>query len=203
MELTVDGITDGHPVPARFAFCAGDGMGDNVSPALAWSGVPEGTRSIAITCVDPDAPTDATDVNQEGRTVPADLPRADFAHWLLVDLPAAATELAEGADGAGIVTHGKPVEGGALGGVRGANDYTSWFAGDADMEGTYGGYDGPCPPWNDSIVHHYVFTVHALDVASLGLSAGLRLPDLRAALEGHVLAEASVTGTYSLNPDVA
>ena len=42
------------------------------------------------------------------------------------------------------------------------------------MSGDYFGYDGPCPPWNDSIVHHYVFTVYALDVdavASAALSA--------------------------------
>ncbi|MEQ8840053.1 MAG: YbhB/YbcL family Raf kinase inhibitor-like protein [Acidimicrobiales bacterium] len=202
MELTVDGITDGERIPVRLAFCAGDEMGDNVSPALQWTGVPAGTRSIAITCVDPDAPSDATDVNQEGRTVPADLPRADFAHWLLVDLPAATTELAEAAEGTGIVPHGKPVAGGALGGVRGANDFTSWFEGDAEMEGVYGGYDGPCPPWNDSIVHHYTYTVHALDVPSLGLAPGFRLADFEAAIDGHVVASAAVTGLYSLNPAV-
>jgi Raf kinase inhibitor-like YbhB/YbcL family protein len=202
MELTVDGITEGERIPARHAFCAGEGMGDNVSPALRWSGVPAGTRSIAITCTDPDVPSDPTDVNQEGRTVPADLPRITFAHWLLVDLPADATEIAEAADGSGIVARGKPVDGGALGGIRGANDFTSWFEGDAEMGGTYGGYDGPCPPGNDSIMHHYTFTVHALDVASLGLPAGFRLADFEAAVAGHVLDSASVTGLYSLNPAV-
>ena len=147
MELTVDGISEGRRIPVRHAFCAGEGMGDNISPALRWHGAPDGTRSIAITCTDPDVPSDPTDVNQEGRTVPADLPRITFAHWLLVDLPAAASELTEGAEGSGIVAHGKPVDEGAVGGVRGANDFTSWFEGDPDMEGTYGGYDGPCPPW--------------------------------------------------------
>lgn len=201
MELTVEGITEGEPVPTRHAFCAGDEMGDNVSPALRWSGVPEGTRSLAITCVDPDAPSDATDVNQQGRTVAADLPRVRFAHWLLVDLPADLTTLDEAEEGSGIVAHGKPVVGGARGGVRGANDFSSWFEGDADMEGVYGGYDGPCPPWNDAIVHRYTFTVHALDVASLGLEPGFRLADFDAAVEGHVLASASVSGRYSLNRD--
>ena len=97
---------------------------------------------------------------------------------------------------------GKPVTDGALGGVRGANDFTSWFDGDADMGGTYGGYDGPCPPGNDSIMHHYTYTVHALDVASLGLAPGYRLADFEAAVAGHVIGSASVTGLYSLNPDV-
>ncbi|MEM7141450.1 MAG: YbhB/YbcL family Raf kinase inhibitor-like protein [Actinomycetota bacterium] len=202
MELTVGGIDEGVRIPERHAFCAGAEMGDNVSPSLTWSGVPEGTRSIAISCVDPDVPSDPTDVNQEGRTVPADLSRISFAHWLLVDLPADATSLAEAAEGTGIVAQGKPVDGGALGGVRGANDFTSWFEGDEEMGGTYGGYDGPCPPWNDSIMHHYTFTVHALDIDSLGLSPGYRLADFESAIDGHVLASASVTGLYSLNPDV-
>jgi Raf kinase inhibitor-like YbhB/YbcL family protein len=202
MELTVNGITEGERIPVRHSFCAGEEMGDNISPAMRWRGVPVGTRSIAITCTDPDVPSDPADVNQEGRTVPADLPRITFAHWLLVDLPADIVELAEAAEGSGIVAQGKPVEGGALGGVRGANDFTSWFEGDADMGGTYGGYDGPCPPWNDSIMHHYTFTVHAIDVSSLGLSAGFRLADFEAAVAGHVLDSASVTGLYSLNPEV-
>ena len=37
------------------------------------------------------------------------------------------------------------------------------------MSGDYFGYDGPCPPWNDALVHRYVFTLYALDVATLGL----------------------------------
>jgi Raf kinase inhibitor-like YbhB/YbcL family protein len=202
MELTIDGIENGQPVPARHAFCVGDGMGDNISPALRWHGVPEGTRSIAVTCTDPDVPSDPADVNQEGRTVPADLPRITFAHWLLVDLPADAREIDEAAEGAGIVARGKSVDDAPVGGVRGANDFTSWFEGDADMGGTYGGYDGPCPPWNDSIMHHYTWTVHALDAATLGLAPGFRLADFEAASDGHRLASASVTATYSLNPEV-
>jgi len=71
------------------------------------------------------------------------------------------------------------------------------------MEGTYRGYDGPCPPWNDSIVHHYTFTLYALDVESLPVTGNFTAADVRKAMEGHVLAEASLTGTYSLNPDVA
>jgi len=71
------------------------------------------------------------------------------------------------------------------------------------MEGDYFGYDGPCPPWNDSIVHHYVFTVYALDVAQLPLAGKFGGAEARKATEGHVLASAAITGTYTLNPRLA
>jgi Raf kinase inhibitor-like YbhB/YbcL family protein len=99
-----------------------------------------------------------------------------------------------------VVARGKPGPA-APGGLRhGINDYTAWFAGDAAMQGDYYGYDGPCPPWNDALLHHYVFTVHAIDVAALKVEGTLSGANVRAALQGHVLASASITGTYSLNP---
>ena len=70
------------------------------------------------------------------------------------------------------------------------------------MKGDYGGYDGPCPPWNDEIVHHYHFSVYALAVPSLGLSGRFSGPDALRALNPHVLAKGTWTGTYSLNPSV-
>ena len=82
------------------------------------------------------------------------------------------------------------------------NDYSSWFTGDADMGGTYRGYDGPCPPWNDAIAHRYVFTIQALDVSELSLPDPFTVDDLEQAMAGHVLASAELTGLYSLNPDV-
>jgi Raf kinase inhibitor-like YbhB/YbcL family protein len=203
LEITVDGFGEGGRIPSTFAFCASrTEMGVNRNPRVAWSGAPEGTASFVLTCVDPDAPTDPTNVNKDGLTVPASLPRADFAHWLLVDIPAGTTEIAEGADSHAVTPKGKVV-GATEHGVRGANDYTSWFLGDYEMQGIYGGYDGPCPPWNDELVHRYVFTVHAVDVPSLGLGGAFRLADVHAALEGHVLASASTHGAYTLNPDLA
>ena len=71
------------------------------------------------------------------------------------------------------------------------------------MGGTYGGYDGPCPPWNDSIVHHYHFQLFALDVETLGLAGAFGAAELQSAMAGHVLAEASWMGTYSMNPELA
>lgn len=70
------------------------------------------------------------------------------------------------------------------------------------MSGDYYGYDGPCPPWNDSIVHHYVFTLYALDVATCSVSGKFNGGDVRAAIQGHVLEETKITGLYSLNPAV-
>jgi phosphatidylethanolamine-binding protein (PEBP) family uncharacterized protein len=66
------------------------------------------------------------------------------------------------------------------------------------MAGRYYGYDGPAPPWNDAIVHHYVFTLYALDIQHLQVKGELTGPNVRAALAGHVLAAATLTGTYSL-----
>ena len=200
LQIEIPGFARNAPIPATFAFCAPDGMGDNRNPEVRWSGAPATTRSFAVLCIDPDAHTDPTDVNVEGRTVSRDLPRADFSHWVLVDIAADVTSIAEGADSDGITPKGKAVGSTELG-VRGRNDYTAWFAGDAEMGGTYGGYDGPCPPSNDELIHHYVFTVYALDVASLGLSGEFGAADALAAMEGHVLDQASWTGTYTLDPD--
>ncbi|MCH9682590.1 MAG: YbhB/YbcL family Raf kinase inhibitor-like protein [Deltaproteobacteria bacterium] len=202
----IDGWSPGAPIPARFAFGqpGADGpfaTSDNLSPAIRWSNAPAGTRSFVILCHDPDVPSSGDDVNQVGKTVPADLPRVDFFHWVLIDLASDCEGLAEGAASRGVTPRGKPT-GRTEHGVTGANDYTQWFAGDADMEGTYGSYDGPCPPWNDSIVHHYHFTVYALDVESLAVPDGFSGPDVRRAMEGHILGQASQVGTYSMNPAV-
>jgi Raf kinase inhibitor-like YbhB/YbcL family protein len=70
------------------------------------------------------------------------------------------------------------------------------------MAGDYYGYDGPCPPWNDAIPHRYVFTVYALDVPKLTLPGRFGGKEVREAVRGHVLAQASLTGRYSLNPAV-
>jgi Raf kinase inhibitor-like YbhB/YbcL family protein len=204
MRLTSDSITDGEPIPGHNAFCVPDPEGGhvtfaaNVNPDMAWLDVPEGTQSFVITCIDPDVPSAGDDVNQEDREVPADLPRVEFVHWLLADLPADIHHIAAGEYSDGVTPRGKPGRTGRP--VEGVNDYTGWFAGDADMGGVYKGFDGPCPPWNDSIVHRYVFTVHALDVAEVGVSGDFTLAELREAMDGHVLDSVSITCTYTLNP---
>jgi hypothetical protein len=147
-------------------------------------------------------PSRGDDVNKEGRVVPASLPRVDFFHWVLVDLPADTPALARGEFSEGVTGRGKPGPLGPRGARQGVNDYTGWFAGDKDMAGNYFGYDGPCPPWNDEIPHRYVFTLYALDVPRLAVDGAFAGADVRKAMLGHVLAQASITGRYTLNPAV-
>ncbi|HET8899058.1 MAG TPA: YbhB/YbcL family Raf kinase inhibitor-like protein [Rhodanobacteraceae bacterium] len=203
MQLRSDSFDDKHPIPAEFAFGkpgAPVALSANRNPHLAWRDAPPGTRSFVITLIDDDAPSRGDDVNQPDREVPPDLPRVEFVHWLLANVPPDCGELAAGSCSDGITARGKTVPFGPPGSVQGQNDYTGWFAGDPDMAGTWLGYDGPCPPWNDSRIHHYHLSVLALDVARLDLASGFTLQELRAAVAGHVLATAVISGTYTLNP---
>ena len=207
MKVTTTAFADGGAIPAEFAFGKTDptshvALSANRNPDLAWTGAPAGTRSFAVLCVDPDVPSRGDDVNQEGRIVPASLPRVDFCHWVLVDLPPSVQSIARGEHSNGVTPRGKPGPATKHGARHGINDYTGWFAGDADMAGDYFGYDGPCPPWNDAIVHHYRFTVFALSVDRLAVDGRFGLAEARRAMAGHVLAQASVTGRYALNPAV-
>ncbi|MDD3762489.1 MAG: YbhB/YbcL family Raf kinase inhibitor-like protein [Nevskiales bacterium] len=207
MRLSSRTLADNARIPGRCAFAVKNpvshvSLADNRNPHLAWAGAPAGTRSFVLTCIDGDAPTKPDDVNQEGRSVPASLPRAEFVHWLMVDIPADVTEIAEGACSQGVTARGKTAPAGPEGSRQGVNDYTGWFKGDADMEGTYLGYDGPCPPWNDARVHRYTFEILATDLERCPVDGAFTLADLRAALEGHVLARARLSGRYSLNPAI-
>jgi len=205
MKLSSLSFSDAQAIPPRHAFGKIDpnshvALSDNVNPHLAWDDVPAGTRSFALLCHDPDVPGQPDDVNQEGREVPASLPRVDFYHWVLIELPADQREIKEGEYSHEITPRGKAGPLTPQGARQGVNDYTSWFAGDHDMRGDYFGYDGPCPPWNDALLHHYVFTLYALDVETLPLEGAFTGADVKRAIEGHVLAQASLTGVYTLNP---
>ncbi len=207
MKITSSSFRDNSAIPAEYAFCAPDAkthctFGANRNPQLAWSDVPAEAKSLALICHDYDVPSKPDDVNQEGRTIPASLPRIDFFHWVLVDLDPKSDEIKVGEFSNGITTRGKAGPNAPRGARQGINDYTMWFASDKDMTGNYYGYDGPCPPWNDSIVHHYVFMLYALDMATCGVSGTFTGSDVRAAIKGHVLAETKITGLYSLNPKV-
>lgn len=204
MTLSSTSFHDGQPLHPKFALGVTPGYDEaavfNVSPNLSWSDVPPATRSFVVTAVDPDAPASREDVGVPGKKVAKDRPRTDFVHWVLYDIPADRRELGEGEDSVGQTPRGKDASAKAYG-VRGQNDYTGWFAGDADLEGTYHGYDGPYPPPNDERVHRYVFTVYALDTDTLGLAPGASRRDVEAAMNGHVLEQASIHGTYTLNPE--
>ena len=127
--------------------------GENLSPHLKWTGAPEEAKSFAIICHDPDAPL-------------ASPGSYGFVHWVLYNLPASISELAEG-DKAG---------------TDGMSDF-----GEA-------GYGGPLPPPGHGL-HHYFFVLMALD-ADLNLEPGLTLWQLMAKIEPHVIAMNRLTGTY-------
>ncbi|MGQ0701475.1 MAG: YbhB/YbcL family Raf kinase inhibitor-like protein [Panacagrimonas sp.] len=207
MKLSSKSFDHGGLIPGRCAFAVKAPRGhlklsDNLNPELSWSGAPTATRSFVLLCSDPDVPTQPDDVNKEGREVPLKLPRTTFVHWVMVDIAADVSEIAEGACSRGIVARGKREPAGPEGARQGLNDYTGWFAGDADMSGDYLGYDGPCPPWNDSVTHHYRFELLATDLERCPVDGAFTSAQVRTALDGHVLASASITGRYSLNPRI-
>lgn len=131
--------------------------GENRSPALAWSGAPAGTRSYAVTLFDPDA--------GGGR---------GFWHWLVFDIPAGTSGLAEGAGAQ------NAMPGGA---AQAANDFGQ------------PGYGGACPP-PGSGTHHYEFTLYALGTATVPLDAETNDGQIAAYLKSHALAAATLTGLY-------
>lgn len=141
---------DGASIPRRYT-CEGE----DVSPPLAWSGAPPGTRSFALVVDDPDAPDPKA-------------PRRTWVHWVVYDLPPD--------------VHGLPERASVLppGARAGRNDWgrTAW--------------GGPCPPVGR---HRYVHKLYALDT-ELGELDAPSAGALGRAMRGHVLAEASLVGTY-------
>jgi Raf kinase inhibitor-like YbhB/YbcL family protein len=207
MKITSSSFQDQSVIPGQYAFAIKDPnthitLSSNENPHLAWADFPKDTQSFALICHDPDVPSKGDDVNQEGKVVPASLPRVDFYHWVLVNIPNAVQTIAAGSHSNGITFKGKSAEQSPVG-SPGVNDYTAWFKGDASMEGLYFGYDGPCPPWNDAIKHHYVFTVYALNTANVALKGAFTGAEALAAIKPHIIAQASITGIYSLNSSVA
>ncbi|MGQ0501392.1 MAG: YbhB/YbcL family Raf kinase inhibitor-like protein [Panacagrimonas sp.] len=207
MKLSSKSFENGGLIPGRCAFAVKAPRGhiklsDNLNPELNWSGAPTATRSFVLLCTDPDVPSKPDDVNKEGREVPLKLARTSFVHWTMVDIAAGESQIEEGACSRGIVGRGKRDPAGPVGSRQGLNDYTNWFAADPDMGGEYRGYDGPCPPWNDSVTHHYRFELLAIDLDRCPVEGAFTAAQVRSAVEGHVLASAVVTGRYSLNPRI-
>lgn len=153
LTLTSPAFAEGKVIPVRHA-C----HGRDLSPELAWSGVPAGTLSLALVMDDPDA-----------------VPVAGFVwdHWIIFNLPADSTGLAEG------VPAGDELEDGSRQGENSSRRNR---------------YNGPCPPSGQT--HGYVFSLYALDIV-LDLPPGATKAELLESLAGHVLAEARLVGMYT------
>jgi Raf kinase inhibitor-like YbhB/YbcL family protein len=183
--VKLGGIEEGKPINEKFAYCVADGKGatkdgGNISPAINWSGAPDGTKSYAVIVVDRDVPANFDSANKEGKVIQADAPRRDFYHWVQVNIPAAVTSLAENTNTVG---------------MGGNNDFGAGSKGKS-------GYDGPCPPWNDERLHHYHFIVYALDTPTLGLNMPFSGKQAEDAMNGHILAKGEVVGTYTTNQNM-
>ena len=144
-------------------------QGANLSPPLEWSGVPEGTQSLALVVDDPDSQPPG------------------FVHWVIYGMPPTSTGLPEGVPAETTLSDGT---------LQGVNDFALFaeegqtHPGGAPINRV--GYDGPCPPG----AHRYVFTLYALDTI-LDLPAEATKAELLAAMEGHVLGEAELTGVFT------
>ena len=147
--LTSSAFREGAAIPKKYT-CDGE----NISPPLRWSGSPDYTKSFVLTMEDLDAPT--------GTLIPW------FTHWVVFDIPASQTQIAEGAKSVG--------KSGVNG--RGQNGYT-----------------GPCPPFGTT--HRYEFILTAIDTQSLGLSDGALRMDVETATKGHPIVLTWLMGTYS------
>jgi Raf kinase inhibitor-like YbhB/YbcL family protein len=152
MDLKSTDVAQGASFPVD-EICARYGGGD-VSPALSWSGVPSNAQSLAITIFDPDAGSDG------------------WWHWVVVDIPATATSLAQGAG-----------SGKLAGGAR-------------HLENSNGNasYHGPCPPAGSG-AHHYQITLWALGEKP-ALEANTKPADVGAYMEKHAIAKARLTPVY-------
>ena len=140
---------EGQPIPARHT-CDGP----DLSPALQWGAPPQGTKGFALICDDPDAPV------------------GTWVHWVIFNIPAASTGLAENVPKTAELPDGS---------LQGTNDFRRI------------GYGGPCPPPGPA--HRYFFKLYALSKA-LQLPAGATKADVLRAMEGSVLATAQLMGRY-------
>ncbi len=192
LTVTVPGIRNGGLIHGIFTSCvpATPHMrpGPNKNPAVSWAKGPAGMASYALIAYDTDVPESFANAYKDGPILTASDKRRDsWYHWVLIDIPPDVMRIPEGAEPAGPAGPGKY-------GLRVVHQAGG---------GGHAGYDGPCPPFNDMLVHHYHFTVYALDVPTLGLSGTFGGPEVTRAMEGHVLAKGEVVGLDTLNPEVA
>lgn len=198
LAVTVEGVGADRTLPLSAAFCAPPSIAPrqyNISPAMSWSGAPQGVKSYVVLMTDLDVPTDLSLINKPGVVIPMEFPRQPFIHQVLIDIPPGRTYLAKGVESHGFVAGPRPI-GKTDHGVRGANVYSNLHPKDSPLAGPRGGYDGPCPPHNDPKPHRYLFSVYALDVDTLGLEGLFFGEAVLERMKGHKLAEGHVETLY-------
>jgi hypothetical protein len=149
LEIKSPAFGEGKAIPAKYT-C----KGDDISPPLGWSDVPEGTKSMALICDDPDAPM------------------GTWVHWVVYNIPPGTGGLKEGIPEQETLPDGT---------MQGITDFGKI------------GYGGPCPPPGGP--HRYYFKLYALD-SGPDLKPGATKKDLLGAMEGHVLEETQLMGTF-------
>ncbi len=151
-KLESAAFKDGETIPVKYT-C----KGEDISPALNWEGAPDGTRTFALICDDPDAPM------------------GTWVHWVIYNIPSQRSGLPEN------VRKDQDVLSGELEGVlQGVNSWRRL------------GYGGPCPPPGPP--HRYFFKLYALDTTIT--TPGLDKDGLLKAMQGHILGEAQIMGTF-------
>jgi Raf kinase inhibitor-like YbhB/YbcL family protein len=199
LTVTVAGLEPDGRLPLDAAYCTPTPLAPgehNISPAVSWSAGPPGTRSYALIMTDLDVPRDLSRINKPGVTIGPDEPRVPFIHWVLIDIKPNVTSLRKGADSIGFVPRGNRIGRTAIG-VRGANVFSHFYPKGSPLDAIRGGYDGPCPPKNDTVAHRYVTRVYALDVPSLKLSGVFYGEDALRRMEGHILAVGQADAHYA------
>jgi Raf kinase inhibitor-like YbhB/YbcL family protein len=149
INLNSSAFESGDSIPKQFT-CDGE----DASPPLSWSGVPEGTLSLALILDDPDAPTGI------------------WVHWVLFNIPPSLTSLPTRVQKDAVVDGI---------GSQGNNDSRRT------------GYSGPCPPRGKP--HRYYFKLYALDT-TLNIGPGATKTQVEGAMQGHILAQGQIMGTY-------
>ena len=202
LGIEIPSFAKGAMIPASFAFGVAHPekkciFSANRNPHIEWFNVPENTKSLVLLMVDYDAPIDLSIANKSEQTIPIDTPRNLFYHWVLVNIPPQIHEIPAGSVSDGVEVHGKQA-GMSPYGMVGLNDYTSWFSEDVDMQGSYAGYDGPCPPWNDKKIHRYGFQIYALD-CQLYFQGDFTGYQAKAAMIGHIIDQDEWVATYCIN----
>ena len=152
LRLSSTAFEPGGEIPRRHT-CDGP----DLSPPLAWSGLPEGTLSLVLIVDDPDAPDPAA-------------PKVTWVHWVLYNIPLSAAGLPRATD-----TEDLPD-----GTREGLNDWR------------HTGYRGPCPPIGR---HRYFYKLYAVDTVFPDLGPVTKA-QLKEEMEGHILDQAQLMGTY-------